>query len=119
MFAVFETDIKNAVLDSIVRRSKETVGGNDTVDKVFLLSADEVNEVWPSSNDRIAKATAFAKENGAFDDVTNCTVWWLRSPGFLQSSATVVDNAGNLDESGGVSISDIAVRPVIWIDIRN
>ena len=116
---ILETDINNSVLDSIVRRSKETVGGNDTVDKVFLLSADEVNEIWLSNNDRIAKATTFAKENGAFVVGSNCTVWWLRSPGFLQSSATFVDNAGGLDESGGVSVSDIAVRPVIWIDIRN
>ena len=43
-----------------------TDGGEDTDDRVFLLSIDELNEYLPVQEERVAEPTAFAKAKGAF-----------------------------------------------------
>ncbi|MBR4287544.1 MAG: hypothetical protein IKT55_07560, partial [Clostridia bacterium] len=94
--------------------------GNDTEDKVFLLSINEANEYFSSSDERICQPTAFAVANGAWEsDSGNC--WWrLRSPGYGQHHATGVYNTGNIDEYGrSVTNACDAVRPAMWIDFAS
>lgn len=105
-----------------------TLGGNDTEDKVFLLSFDDVsNPAYGFHSDSLEKdtarratGTAFAQNNGiVISDQAPYSgngIWWLRSPGTYQTDAFCVSVEGEAnnhnfyaDEAG------IGVRPAIWV----
>ena len=97
-------------------------GGNDTEDKVFLLSIDEAKTYFDSDEARICHPSAFAKAKGleAGEKTVmegNCR-WWLRSPGFSSSDAARIFEDGSLNEDGGSTDreNDNGVRPVMWIN---
>ena len=94
-----------------------TVSGNDTQDKVFLLSIDEARGYFGSDSDRLCEFTdyAYAKLNYVSKD--NCW-YWLRSPGGYQYYAAVVGSGGGVSGMGYlVSNECTAVRPAMWISI--
>ena len=87
-------------------------GGNDTNDLVYLLSISEArNEKYGLrgvNNSLRALVTQYA-------DFGNS--WWLRSPGFDNRSAAVVDSIINDD---GHFVSDVkSVRPVLHLDLSS
>ena len=96
-----------------------TNGGNDTYDKVFLLSIEEVNNYFSSDDERKAVVTKFAEANGAYVDM-DCggTGWWcLRSPGNFTDYAANVLPDGSVDNYGNyVYITVGVVRPALWIN---
>ena len=99
-----------------------TAGGNDTEDKVFLLSFAEVNQYFDSKEAKQCVPTAFAIANGAEEssyakvDGKPTALWWLRSPGSNSIYVAGVRDNGNADEGGFAAINTmIAVRPVIWV----
>lgn len=75
---------------------KNTEGGNDTQDKIFLPSESEIHTDAAKSygfvsgrnikdNARRSKSSTYAKAEGVLSDIEkdlagNCS-WWLRSPG--------------------------------------
>ena len=113
-----------------------TAGGNDTSDKVFLLSE---NEVYNSSTalsyglvkgrdaddeSRRCKSSTFAKAMGVWSNTNspyagNCW-WWLRSPGLYTDDAAYVSYSG-LVHSNGVSVDyDMdAVRPALHLELSS
>ena len=117
----FSTDEK-AMIPTVTVTADEnpeydTDPGNDTQDKIFLLSIEEVNEYFDSDSARKCKGTYFAFANGALGG-GSCW-WWLRSPGYSQDIAASVINDGVVYVSGDcVDIGNIAVRPVMWITIE-
>ena len=91
--------------------------GNDTQDKVFLLSLPEVTEYFTSSNERICFPTKYAIEQGAKTN-SNQSWWWMRSAGSVQNSAAYIDYEGDIYYGGrGVNDDTVSVRPVLWIDL--
>ena len=106
-------------------------GGNNTQDKIFLLSIDEAEKYF-KYEDRVCKVTSYAKQQGAWiyemkndeeeyagekDYVGNC-YWWLRSPGNCQISAAYVgDDGGVLDDGDSVKNHLNAVRPALFINL--
>ena len=98
-----------------------TKGGNNTKDRVFCLSISEAEQYFGNNKSRKCKPTAYARQHGAWVDNSNdCCCWWLRSPGCLQSLATIVSSDVALDgalDLGGdiVNIDDYAVRPTLRI----
>ena len=98
--------------------SYNTDQGNDTSDRVFLLSVLEANEYFSSDEARLCIETAFCKANGYYTyiaDLRPC-VWWLRSLGNCSYDATVVTGEGFVGVTGiGVQGGNGAVRPVIWV----
>lgn len=94
----------------------DTDAGNDTEDKVFLLSIEEVNRYFNNDVMRACKPTDYAVSNGAYvSDSSNCW-WWLRSPGNNRDRAANVDSGGYVSEEGDfVANKDLAVRPAMWI----
>ena len=82
-----------------------TKGGNNTKDKLFLLSIDEVNKYFSTDNQRVA-----INKGGS------SPFWWLRSPGYFQDNAADVDYEGYLDEDGLTVRNDSGVRPALWVD---
>ena len=81
-----------------------TKGGNNTKDKLFLLSIDEVNKYFSSANQRVA-----TYKGGSSDS------WWLRSPGNNQHGAAYVPYDGYLVENGYVVNNYYGVRPALWV----
>lgn len=82
-------------------------GGNDTTDKIFLLSIDEANKYFTSNNER--KAT--------LPSGTSCC-WWLRSPGSTRVSAARVYTNGYITDKYANDYFDTAVRPAMWINLE-
>ncbi len=105
-----------------------TEGGENTTDKVYLLSIAETSntaygfngEFNTSSNTREAKNTAYAKECGAWETYEGNGCWWLRSPGDNSRSASDVYSGGYGDDTGGtVDIDGNAVRPALHLNLSS
>lgn len=131
----FSSAEQAAILTTNVDNSKSqcysawnTSGGNNTHDKVFLLSYAEANKYFGvtysgdiNTKSRVAP-TAYAIAQGAFRnsskhvDSTN-TGWLLRSPGNGRGSAALVFPDGSLG-SIGVSYDSSAVRPALWVNLE-
>ena len=83
-----------------------TNGGNDTNDKIFLLSIEEANRYFSSDSERIAKVA-----NGT------ASWWWLRSPGLLSFGAAGVHDDGLVNVAGGVVSDGGGVRPALYLNL--
>ena len=94
-----------------------TKGGDDTEDKVFALSIEELEQYIPEAADRKAKPTGKAEENGVYVYTeTGYCVWWLRSSGYVQYAASRVNAGGTVSD---MIYDDVrahrGARPVMWI----
>lgn len=128
----FSSEEKEQILESALENKSNsqygTGGGNDTTDKVFLLSAREVEAYIPDSADRIAEDAETGEP----------VLWWLRTPGrgkeyaanvgttgYVDYHGILVVEAGNNENTGltGAASGDYAssvdggVRPALWIKI--
>ena len=128
-----QTAIKNS---SVVNKDNPyygTEGGENTIDKVYLLSIAEVcntaygfnGEFDTNSETREAKNTAYAKECGAWTSTSTEYEgngwWWLRSPGTDRSiNASYVDDSGYGDYDG-YSVDTVidAVRPALHLNLSS
>lgn len=133
----FSSAEQAAILTTNVDNSKNqcysgwsTSSGNNTQDKVFLLSYAEANKYFGvtydnSSNTKSRVApTAYAIAQGAWtsssDKTTDSTCagwWWLRSPGTYQDYAAIVYFVGSLDFNYVDSDSG-SVRPALWVNVE-
>ncbi len=94
--------------------------GEDTQDKVFLLSVYEVEKYFNSDSDRVCEATAYAKSQIISTDSSGGICWLLRSPGGSQDSVASVAGSGAINTSGVASFNLYStVRPAMWIDISD
>ncbi|MBQ7119746.1 MAG: hypothetical protein IJO09_05980 [Oscillospiraceae bacterium] len=90
--------------------------GNDTEDKAFLLSINEIyNYFKPSKID--CNVTEYAIANGAYADEEKRTCWWLRSPGEYYGKTALITPVICLSTSGHHVESDNAVRPALWVEL--
>lgn len=109
-----------------------TYGGNNTNDRVFLLSHLEMNKYLTNTTiqqsiDKKACLTAYAlqqlEKTSSYQlmiDGKTVHEWWLRSPGQSQHKAEFVNRDGCVKGSGKpVDSYNIAIRPAIWIDLNN
>ena len=102
----------------------ETEGGNDTLDRVFLLS--ETDTVIYLTDDIDFEAVGKAKVSeravaqGIQTDEEGNAAWWLRSPGTYEYTAQFVDQQGKPYPNGAnVDIDYLnGVRPAIWLDVN-
>ena len=105
-----------------------TSGGENTTDKIFLLSIEEATDsgYFPNGNSsRIATNTAYVAGGGTISssgmyDVGAADYWWLRSPGVYNIAAAYVSDTGYVD-SNGVHVSDpeYAVRPAFNLNLNS
>ena len=112
-----ESKIVSKVISNSDNPDYKTAGGNDTIDKVFILSIDEANKYFSNESDRISLYTGYdALEKGNVTDIPQS--YWLRSPGFSSSSASWVDLGGYIRTDGNYVNDDfIGVRPALWIKL--
>ncbi len=97
---------------------------NNTTDKIFLLSNEEVDKYLPDGSGfppRLCGATSYAKAQGArdWDDTIKLgsIAWWLRqSYDTSKISAPVVKYNGDFS-TVQVDYPYYLVRPAMWIDL--
>ncbi|MHC1787565.1 MAG: DUF6273 domain-containing protein [Christensenellales bacterium] len=111
--AIVPTIVSSA--DSEGNPEWQTKGGNDSQDKVFLLSYREASTYFSQQGARKNKGTSSAQALGAKVWPFEETDWWLRSPGKVQQDACYVDrNGANLSNS---ATNKKGIRPALWFDI--
>ena len=118
----FDADEKERTQTTVVKTpphpTKGTTGGNDTVDRLFVLSIDEVNKYFPTQKDRTAEATAHAAQHVYLSEqYGNNANWWLRTMQTSDNSSTgcVVLFDGRIVGSTVLHKDTDGVRPVMWI----
>ena len=104
-----------------------TDGGNNTEDKIFLLSLDEICTYFgdheqlnnPPGPRPIFIDDEFNDSRIAKDKNGNPIKWWLRSPGVNGLYVSFVTSRGLIDVYGNdirhADSNNIGVRPVMWI----
>ncbi|MCF0229851.1 MAG: hypothetical protein HUJ76_09210 [Parasporobacterium sp.] len=143
----FSSSENSAVLNSSLENKnnlyKGTNGGDNTEDKVFLLSEEDVyveNEgcsfesqkaaaygfaSYYATNDeaRKCKSSTYAKAMGARNDTRSDYTgnWWrLRSPGYDANRAADVNYFGDLHDRGNeVGCGDLGVRPALNLNLAS
>ena len=75
-------------------------GASDTLDEIFILSIDEINQYLPNESDRAAEEW-----------------WWLRSRGSIYTAALVSD-IGIVNDYGRRVDNSYGVRPALWISLE-
>ena len=100
-------------------------GGNNTLDKLFLLSYAEANRYsdvalkYETNASSRVTPTAYAKARGAAVNTgTASGPWWLRSPGNRGDHAASVATNGSL-QTTSVSSASICVRPAMWVNLQS
>lgn len=135
----FSATEKSSILTSTVVNENHpyygTQGGNNTNDKLFLLSFSEIiNQAYGFNSElnykdtaRQALGTQFSINNGLFTanesgDLGNNT-WWLRSPGSDNSKAGLVDGTGYVFDGDSATCiiqeTTSGVRPAFWINLNS
>jgi len=93
-----------------------TSGGNDTEDKVFLLSEKEAETLFSNDDERIAKATGYAEKSGVCVNKEKSAMWWLRSPGSDSYGAAGVRSYGWVSRDGNIVYDNSGgVRPALYL----
>ena len=100
-----------------------TNSGNDTEDRIFLLSYSEAWRYFPDDESRVCSTTNWAIQKGAVTGTTtveNACVWWLRSPGDAVFRAFVVNGKGTGYGTSGVRVDREGgtVRPALWVRMQ-
>ncbi len=103
-----------------------TKGGNDTIDKVFVLSVEEVNEYLPYEASRVTTGTRYVSVSNQKTHYRD-DEWMLRTPASEQSKILYIRNDGDygyeyfndkyVDCECSVNIN-LGVRPAMWISIN-
>ena len=124
----FTPEEQNRILSSTVTADEnpnpnnKSSAGNDTIDKVFLLSIAEANNYFNSDEARQCYATEYCYQLYSHSYIRDAARWWwLRTPGSRKNSdAAVVRNGGDVWETGqGVNTDTHTIRPAIWISNDN
>lgn len=132
----FNSSEKASIYDTLVVNKDNpdlmchSEGGNDTLDKVYLLSIDEASNIKygfnpyfsEESQTRGCKASNYAsvKGCGLYEMFGSGYEWWLRSPGMGNNYAVTITrlNSGFLLGTG-VDYWVIGVRPVLHLNLSH
>lgn len=109
--------------------STDGEGGNNTNDRIFLLSIDEALDLryFPKgSNNRYATNTPYVADGGRLGTYMNgedegyLDNWWLRSPGRdNQYAAFIEQDGGDVFEGEWVNDKSSAVRPAFNLNLSS
>ncbi|MDR0272494.1 MAG: DUF6273 domain-containing protein [Clostridiales bacterium] len=102
----FSENDRAMILETTVVNSYGRHAADDTLDKIFLLSADEAERYFNNDSARRARNL-----NGARQE------WWLRTYAGFTTYMAIVDRSGSVDDSGkGGNFYSLGVRPAMWLD---
>lgn len=118
--SAFNSAEKKLIIESEVLTEKasysDTDPGNNTKDKIFLLSESEFEKYLHS--DGSCFATNYATEKTAKGYSTHLYSWWLRSPGASPYSASDVFISTSDVDSTYAAYPNNGVRPAMWISLK-
>ena len=126
----FSDGEQGAIVDTTVVNDDNpdynTEGGENTNDKIFLLSVDEArnSSYFADDNSRKGTNTAYVADGGKIDGnmfgVGAADYWWLRSPGDdADYAAGVIIDGGVYSNGFNVYSASIAVRPAFNLDLTS
>ncbi len=122
--AAFNNKIRDFIITTTVEPANNTKyeisGGNQTEDKVFLLSIEEARLYFDINAERISRATKYAAAKGTYNNGDAGCWWWLRAPYKSYESFLCVSYYGDVgDTHSGVNDNKCGVRPAMWVSINN
>ena len=134
--AAFDDDEKELISTAVLNNTGDerlgTGSGNDTEDKVFVLSIEEIADYygliwdddishWGTAGVLETKVTDYAHEEGSYRYVfdNDGGDWWTRSTGLHSYDAWMIDYEGRatLRNYHDVGYLNLGIRPVIYLDI--
>ena len=133
----FSSTERNKIIENLVVADKnpeyKTNPGNNTEDKIFLLSIQEFNRYFNSDDEKKCQATEYCISRYgdfvAFDVDNNC-FWLLRTPGDNSISVAAVCDMGAFGDEelhfdscevyneGYLVVSILGVRPALWVKLK-
>lgn len=124
----FSSEEQNMIQSTTVTADEKpsyfTSPGNNTTDKIFLLSIKEVNEYFSSDEARKCAPTKYAEAKGVWTSIIDSAggkatcQWWLRSPGYNSNLAAYVNYNSSVSSNGdNVSYEGFGVCPALWINL--
>lgn len=139
----FDDYEKELIIDTNVINSKNerfgTKSGRNTIDKIFILSADECNKYFYNNNmeynDKNKDNKKLAgtknkkyknywvqdlyKESKEDEWFSSCSRFWLRTQGEMWWTACFVDSNGFVNTRGlTINQAGIGIRPAMWIKYK-
>lgn len=120
----FSEEEQNVISEStvIAGENDETKvdSGNDTKDKVFLLSLSEADCYFSSDSDRKAEMTEYFKQKIDYTEEDSQAGWyWLRSPGYDTNAAANINSNGEISYLGSWGFNEYGgIRPAMWIEMK-
>lgn len=126
--AAFSDLEKSLIVETLITNPDNphngTDGGNDTLDRVFLLSLDEAMYYFPNEDDRETDGTEAAVAQGATRDRYKCVSWLTRTPGRTNLYVALISSVGKANYDGHYvdlnkqySGNQPVVRPAVWVKI--
>ena len=127
----FSDGEQGAIVDTTVVNDDNpdynTEGGENTTDKIFLLSIAEAqnSSYFADNSSRISTNTAYVADGGKTGSsymygVGEADYWWLRSPGSYDDYAAYVRRNGGVYSYGfSVPYDYSAVRPAFNLDLTS
>ncbi len=128
----FSQKEENAIMETYVKNSNRpewsAQGGNDTKDKVFLLSFQEAwnYEYRLHASRETAINTAYTAAGGTIGSkgmksAGSSDAWWLRTPGENNQKACFVSIRGQICFDYGFPVNDdtLAVRPALRLNLSD
>lgn len=114
--SAFSEDEKKRIVESHIDNGRSNiytsssgVGGDPTIDKVFILCSNDV-ERYLTCDTRIAAGSLYAKKYTNNDDILG---WWLRDSSYYKQPC--VTASGEIFDYSKAH-SPKGVRPAIWVD---
>ncbi len=95
----------------------DTPPGNDTTDRIFLLSILEEERYFPSDSGA-CPATDYCHARGSFRDADGYCWWWLRTPGTDRYRASYINHEGIVRGAGHVHDALYSLRPAMWLSTK-
>ena len=143
----FSTAEQNQIIRTIVtadENGRYMRPGNDTVDKIFLLSVNEANKYFSDDSARRCRCTPYCCGQGVYidaydewdecDDCPDCSRcndcdcdradeaggwgWWLRTRGNFSELTACVASNGIVSSFGFYAGNYGVVRPAMWISLE-
>lgn len=109
-------DAQTIVWDEDEHVDYDTDPGDDTRDRVWLLSVPEADTYFIDDDSRVCYPTNTSLKNGAAVDDNERCWWWLRSPGRGSDLSARVDYDGSVSRDGCDVDNDLmVVRPVVVV----
>ncbi len=111
--------IQNTTVFADKNPEYDTDPGNQSDDKVFLLSIKEAEKYFATDELRKCEPTDYVVSNEAYTGMNTNNCWWLlRSPGGYQNMVAYIYGGGEVSCAGYFVDNDFGcIRPAMWIKL--